>query len=232
MPGSRSVPDRPGMVEAFPGTAVPMGAVTDARAWVPERPTLPRLVSAAQGCRGCELWKEATQVVFSEGDPAASMMLVGEQPGDQEDRAGEPFVGPAGGVLDRALAEAGIDREEVYLTNAVKHFRHEQRGKRRIHRKPELRHLVACAPWLEAEVEVVAPDIVVCLGATAGRAVLGRPVRIGAERGVVLHERDAHATVITTHPSALLRLRGKDGYDDAFAALAADLKVAAQALGS
>jgi DNA polymerase len=155
-------------------------------------------------------------------------MLVGEQPGDREDLEGEPFVGPAGRVLEQALEVAGIRREDVYLTNAVKHFRHEQRGKRRLHQKPELRHLVACRPWLEAELAVVAPVVVVCLGATAGRAVLGRPVRIGAERGAVITDGEP-ATVVTTHPSAVLRLRGKDGYDEAFGGLVADLRVAADA---
>jgi uracil-DNA glycosylase len=203
---------------------------TTAQDWVPERPSLPSLRSAATDCRGCELWRDATQVVFSTGPASASMALVGEQPGDREDLAGEPFVGPAGRLLDEALAAAGADRELVYLTNAVKHFRHEQRGKRRLHVKPDLRHLVACHPWLEAELEVVDPDVVVCLGASAGRSVLGRVVRIGAERGVVL-EAGGRRTVITSHPSAVLRLRGKDGYDEAFAALVADLRVAVEAAG-
>ena len=195
--------------------------------WLPDRPTVRRLAAAAADCRGCELWQDATQVVFSAGRVKARLALVGEQPGDQEDRQGEPFVGPAGRVLDDALEEAGIGRDEVYLTNAVKHFRHEQRGKRRIHQKPELRHLVACHPWLEAELGVVDPDVVVCLGATAGRAVLGRPVKIGAERGHLLGELPNRRALITTHPSALLRLRGHGGWDEAFDALVADLRVAA-----
>jgi uracil-DNA glycosylase family protein len=200
---------------------------TDAGKWLPDRPTVRRLAAAAADCRGCELWQDATQVVFSAGPAKARLALVGEQPGDQEDRVGEPFVGPAGRVLDDALEEAGIGRDEVYLTNAVKHFRHEQRGKRRIHQKPELRHLVACHPWLEAELGVVDPDVVVCLGATAGRAVLGRPVKIGAERGHLLDELPDRRALITTHPSALLRLRGRGGWDEAFEALVADLRVAA-----
>jgi uracil-DNA glycosylase len=204
------------------------GAGVGAEAWVPERPTLPRLSAAASDCRGCELWADATQVVFSSGAPDARMVLVGEQPGDREDLEGEPFVGPAGRVLDEALEAAGISREDVYLTNAVKHFRHQQRGKRRLHQKPELRHLEACHPWLEAELAVVAPAVVVCLGATAGRSVLGRPVRIGAERGVVVPDSEP-ATVVTTHPSAVLRLRGKDGYAEAFGGLVSDLRVAADA---
>jgi uracil-DNA glycosylase len=204
------------------------GAFDGAEAWVPERPTLPRLSAAASDCRGCELWADATQVVFSSGAPDARLVLVGEQPGDREDLEGEPFVGPAGRVLDEALEAAGISREDVYLTNAVKHFRHQQRGKRRLHQKPELRHLEACHPWLEAELAVVAPAVVVCLGATAGRSVLGRPVRIGAERGVVVPDSEP-ATVVTTHPSAVLRLRGKDGYAEAFGGLVSDLRVAADA---
>ena len=209
-----------------PGAAEP---AADATPWVPDRPGLAALVEAAPSCHGCELWRDATQVVFGDGRRAARLMLVGEQPGDQEDRAGEPFVGPAGRVLDDALREAGIERQDIYVTNAVKHFRHEQRGKRRIHRKPELRHLVACHPWLEAELAAVDPPVVVCLGATAGRSVLGRPVRIGAERGKVLDELPGRAVVITTHPSALLRVRGKGGWDEAFAGLVEDLRTAAGA---
>jgi uracil-DNA glycosylase family protein len=201
-----------------------------AEQWVPHRPTLRKLAEAAAECRGCELWEPATQVVFSSGSASAPLMLVGEQPGDREDVEGEPFVGPAGRVLVDALDAVGVPRSDVYLTNAVKHFRHEQRGKRRIHQKPELRHLIACHPWLEAELDVVEPAVVVALGATAGRAVLGRPVKIGAERGRILDELPHRATVITTHPSALLRLRGKGGWDEAFAAFVSDLEVAADAL--
>ena len=194
--------------------------------WVPDSRALDALGSAAHECRGCELWQPATQVVFSSGTRAARVMLVGEQPGDQEDRAGEPFVGPAGRVLDEALTEAGIDRPAAYLTNAVKHFRFEERGKRRIHQKPDVRHLVACRPWLEAELEAVTPGVVVALGATAARAVLERTVKIGEVRGRVLTG-GAVPVVVTTHPSAVLRLRGKDGYDEAFAGLVADLRLAA-----
>ncbi len=201
----------------------------DATAWVPSRATLPRLRDSVQQCRGCELWEDATQAVFSAGTRRARLMLVGEQPGDREDREGQPFVGPAGRVLSSALESAGIDRGEAYLTNAVKHFRFEQRGKRRIHQAPDLRHLVACHPWLEAELEAVDPDVGVCLGAPAGRAVLGRPVRIGAERGAVLDGPAGRHAVITTHPSAVLRLRSRGGYDEAFAELVSDLRVAASA---
>jgi uracil-DNA glycosylase len=207
-----------------------METETTAAEWVPERPSLTKLRRAAGSCRGCELWKDATQVVFSAGKRTAALMLVGEQPGDREDLSGEPFVGPAGRLLDRALEDAGIARDEVYLTNAVKHFRNVQRGKRRLHQKPELRHLVACRPWLEAELAVVRPDLVVALGATAARAVLGRPAKIGAERGRLLDEPERRRTLITTHPSALLRVRDRSERDAAYDDLVSDLATAASAL--
>jgi DNA polymerase len=190
-----------------------------------------KLAEAAEACRGCELWGEATQVVFSRGRASARIVLVGEQPGDQEDRSGEPFVGPAGKVLLDALEAAGVDVSRVYLTNAVKHFRHTVRGKRRIHEKPAVGHITACHPWLEAELSVVRPHVVVCLGATAARSVLGRSVRIGAERGKVLDpaSRDAPHVVITTHPSALLRLRDRSEWGEAFDGFVEDLRVAAAA---
>ncbi|MGO4690034.1 UdgX family uracil-DNA binding protein [Glaciibacter sp. 2TAF33] len=207
-----------------------------AHAWVPTDATLTALRAAAPDCHGCELWKGATQVVFSSGSATARIVLVGEQPGDQEDREGEPFVGPAGRVLDEALAAAGIPRGDVYLTNAVKHFRftRDSHGKRRIHEKPGVVHIEACHPWLAAELDLVKPKVVVCLGATAGRSVLGRTVRIGAERG---RTQDAPAlassgVLVTTHPSAVLRLRGKPGYDEAFDRFVADLIVARDAAES
>ena len=202
-----------------------------AEAWVPATRSVPKLASAAEQCRGCELWEDATQVVFSRGRASARIALVGEQPGDQEDRAGEPFVGPAGKVLADALEAASLDPSRVYLTNAVKHFRHTVRGKRRIHEKPAIGHITACHPWLEAELSVVRPHVVVCLGATAGRSVLGRPVRIGAERGKLIDpvEPDGAQVVITTHPSALLRLRDRSEWGEAFDGFVADLKVAAAA---
>ena len=203
-----------------------MSDAKDASPWVPSSRDLSDLETAAHDCRGCELWQPATQVVFASGERTARALLVGEQPGDQEDRHGEPFVGPAGKVLDEALADAGIDRSAAYLTNAVKHFRFEQRGKRRIHQKPDVRHLTACRPWLEAELEAVAPGVVVAMGATAARAVLDRTVRIGEVRGRLLEE-PTRPVVVTTHPSAVLRLRGRDGYDEAFAGLVDDLRLAA-----
>jgi uracil-DNA glycosylase family protein len=206
-----------------------------ADAWVPARPDLAILRTAAVECHGCELWKNATQVVFSSGSAKARIMLVGEQPGDQEDRAGEPFIGPAGRVLDEALAAAGIPRSDVYLTNAVKHFRFkpDTRGKRRIHDKPGVVHIEACHPWLEAELDVVEPAVVVCLGATAARAILGRSVRIGAERGrmQVAPGLASSGVLVTTHPSAVLRLRGKPEWDEAFDGFVADLIIARDAAG-
>jgi DNA polymerase len=207
-----------------------MEVAMDASAWVPTDPTLRDLQRAAPDCRGCELWQPATQVVFSEGPPSARLMLVGEQPGDHEDRDGEPFVGPAGRLLDEALVEAGTHRERVYLTNAVKHFRFEQRGKRRIHKKPDVHHIEACHPWLDAEFEVVDPRVIVVLGATAGRAVLGRPVKVGAERGT-LQPLESRQLLLTTHPSAVVRLRGEPEFPEAFAQLVGDLQVAVRAAG-
>jgi uracil-DNA glycosylase len=209
-----------------------------AQEWVPARVPandagIRQLEHAAQDCRGCELWAKATQLVFSTGDSAAPLMLVGEQPGDREDREGVPFVGPAGHLLGEALEAAGIDRCSVYLTNAVKHFRFSEapRGKRRLHAKPDVGHITACHPWLQSEMALVQPDVVVCLGATAGRSVLERAVRVGAERGAVLDERVGDSRVlITAHPSAVLRLRGRDGFDEAFDQLVADLATAKSAL--
>jgi uracil-DNA glycosylase len=204
-----------------------------AGAWVPERGGLGALRSAAPDCRGCELFRDATQVVFSSGSARARIMLVGEQPGDREDREGEPFVGPAGGLLRRAMDAAGIPLREAYLTNAVKHFRFEQRGPRRIHAKPAVGHLVACHPWLEAELAVVDPAVVVCLGATAARAVLGGPVRVGEARGRVLLEDRAGSAlatpvVVTEHPSAVLRVREERDRRAAFERLVEDLATAAR----
>ena len=198
-----------------------------AQEWVPRDGGIERLRDAAQECRGCELWRDATQAVFGDGPADVRMMLVGEQPGDREDLAGEPFVGPAGGILDRALEAAGVERGEVYLTNAVKHFRFEERGKRRIHRKPDVAHIEACHPWLEAELDRVDPAVVVCLGATAARAVLGRAVKIGEERGTALDVGRRQA-VVTVHPSSILRLRERGERDAAFEGLVADLRVAAE----
>lgn len=198
--------------------------------WVPADPTVEALRAAVDRCRGCELWSDATQAVFSAGPPDAPLVLVGEQPGDQEDRQGVPFVGPAGRVLTEALGAAGIEPGTAYVTNAVKHFRFEERGRRRIHKSPGVPHIVACRPWLATELELVAPRVVVALGATAGRAVLGRTVRVTAERGRLLEGSGGPAVVLTVHPSAVLRLRGTPEWDPAFEEFTADLRTAARAV--
>jgi DNA polymerase len=177
-----------------------------AEPFVPETSSIPALTDAAQACRGCDLYKDTTQAVFGEGSKRSRLMLVGEQPGDQEDRQGHPFVGPAGRVLWGCLEASGVDRSEVYVTNAVKHFKHESRGKRRLHKRPSNDEVEACHPWLEAELRAVRPTVIVALGATAARAVLGRQTSIGSNRGRPL-ERDGLAVLVTYHPSAALRDR-------------------------
>ena len=175
--------------------------------FLPEKLTLSTLREAAAGCRGCPLWENATQTVFGEGRRDTQVMLVGEQPGDQEDLAGKPFVGPAGRMLDRALEEAGIDRSLAYVTNAVKHFKWQARGKRRIHAKPSWSELAACRPWLDAELAVVAPRVLVCLGATAAQSLLGKQFRVTKERGRWLDSELAERVTATIHPSSILRQR-------------------------
>jgi len=172
---------------------------------IPPEPTIPKLREAAMTCRACELWKKGTQTVFGEGQSKARVMLVGEQPGDQEDIQGRPFVGPAGKILDKALEEAGINRDEVYVTNAVKHFKWEPRGKRRIHKKPNSMEITACKPWIEAEIDVIKPDVIVCLGATAAQALLGREFRVSTQRGTWVSSPLAPFVMATVHPSSLLR---------------------------
>jgi len=191
----------------------------------PQLDDLEGLRAAARGCTGCELWEPATQTVFGAGPASAWLMFVGEQPGDREDLAGEPFVGPAGRLLDRALEQAGITRDETYVTNAVKHFRFEQRGSRRIHKTPAVGHVRACRPWLDAELRLVRPTVVATLGATAAKALLGSKFRITESRGTVL-EWEGVALVPTVHPSAILRLDPAER-DAAFDALVADLQVVA-----
>lgn len=203
-----------------------------AQQWVPPEADVDQLRTAARACRGCELWAPATQVVFSTGSAHARMMMVGEQPGDKEDLQGEPFVGPAGALLRRALDEAGIDVADVYLTNSVKHFRFEQRGKRRIHQKPELGQMVACKPWLDSELTAVDPELIVPLGATAVRTLLGPDVRVTKQRGQVIvgeTPMGARQFVPTVHPSSILRGPSAARHES-FEAFVADLRVAAQAL--
>jgi uracil-DNA glycosylase family protein len=180
-------------------------ATTSAANFVPDEAALPALREAAAGCRGCDLWKRGTQTVFGEGPESAGVMFVGEQPGDQEDQAGKPFVGPAGRLLDKALAEAGIDRSTTYMTNAVKHFKWQARGKRRIHQKPTWAEVTACRPWLEAEVAVVRPRVLVLLGATAAQSLLGRQFRVTQNRRSLVDSDLADAVTATIHPSAILR---------------------------
>jgi DNA polymerase len=198
--------------------------------FVPRTTSVKALHAAAHECRGCDLYKTATQVVFGAGPRAARVMFVGEQPGDQEDRQGEPFVGPAGAMLDKALADAGIPRNQVYVTNAVKHFKWEPRGKRRIHKKPRASEIKACRPWLEAELRAVNPAIVVCLGATAAQSVFGPQFKLMQQRGQVLPSTLAPRVVATIHPSAVLRAPDSVGRRESFEMLVADLKVVAKAL--
>jgi uracil-DNA glycosylase len=183
-----------------------MGAESTAAPLVPSRPSLPKLREAAAGCRACPLWKPATQTVFGKGRRSARLMLVGEQPGDREDREGEPFVGPAGRVLDDALQSAGIVRSDAYVTNVVKHFKWRPAGKRRLHQTPRANEIEACRPWLEAELKTVAPEALVCLGATAARALLGSKVRVTKDRGELLESELAPIVGVTVHPSSILRL--------------------------
>ena len=199
-----------------------------AAAWVPTGAGVEQLRRAAAACQGCELHGPASQTVFSAGSVLSRVVLVGEQPGDMEDREGTPFVGPAGRLLDRALVEAGIDRERAYVTNAVKPFRFTDTGRRRLHQTPELSHLTACRPWLDAELWVLDPDVLVCLGATAAKALLGPGFRVTRQRGQLFaRPGGAGWSMATTHPSAVLRA---DDRDAAYAALVADLRTAAAAL--
>jgi DNA polymerase len=190
---------------------------------VPDRPSYTKLSEAVQTCRACDLYQDATQAVIGEGAKDAEVMMVGEQPGDREDIEGHPFVGPAGRVLDKGLEEAGIPRDDVYITNVVKHFRYKARGKRRIHQKPDRWHVGACLPWLEAELAVVKPEVLVLLGATAAQALLGSSVRIGRDRGRKMDSDLANVVTITTHPSAILRAEDEDR-EEAMTAFVSDLK--------
>lgn len=212
------------------------GEQTSAESFVPVGADLDELREAAASCRGCHLYKDAIQTVFSSGAPTARVVLVGEQPGDQEDRQGAPFVGPAGRMLDRALEEAGIDRGDSYVTNAVKHFKFTLQGKRRIHQTPTAVELAACRPWLAAELRIIDPEVVVCLGSTAGKAFFGSGFRVTKQRGALLPRpslddqdaaRQSAFVVATIHPSAVLRA---DDPDAAYAGLVSDLRVAAEAL--
>jgi DNA polymerase len=198
----------------------------------PATSSLKEVREAACECTACHLYKHATQTVFGEGPKSAPMMLIGEQPGDQEDVAGKPFVGPAGKIMDRALEEAGIDRKEVYVTNAVKHFKWEPRGKRRIHQKPNAREIAACRPWLETELRLVKPKLVVVMGATAAQTLFGPSFRVTRERGKVLSSEFAPKVVATVHPSSLLRQPDEASREREYKNFVADLRVAVKAAGA
>jgi uracil-DNA glycosylase len=197
---------------------------------LPLHGSLEDLKKAAKNCQACDLWKRGTQTVFGEGAPNAKIMFVGEQPGDQEDLEGRPFVGPAGKLLDRALEDAGIDRKKVYVTNAVKHFSWEPRGKRRIHKKPNAVEIAACRPWLDAEIAALRPKIIVLLGATAAQSLLGRDFRVTQHRGEFLQSELASYVMATVHPSSILRAPDELARHDAMKQFIADLKKIARAL--
>jgi uracil-DNA glycosylase family protein len=194
-------------------------------------PTLKALREEARKCQACALWANATQTVFGAGSPHARVMLVGEQPGDEEDKKGLPFIGPAGRLLDRALAAAGVDREEVYITNAVKHFKWQARGKRRLHKTPAQREIDACHQWLERELATVKPHVVVCLGATAAKAVISKDFKVSTQRGQFVESAAAPYVFATLHPSALLRLQDDAEREAAFDAFVKDLKLIKRGLG-
>ena len=196
------------------GTAAPL---------IPSRPTLKKLKVVAAGCQACDLWKTGTQTVFGEGKQTSTVMFVGEQPGNSEDLQGKPFVGPAGGLLDRALDEAGIDRSKVYVTNVVKHFKWEPRGKKRIHKKPNAAEITACRPWLQAEIDVVKPRVIICLGSTAAQAILGPKFRVSTQRATFVPSPLAPFVTATVHPSSILRAPTDDQRHAELARFIADL---------
>jgi uracil-DNA glycosylase len=191
---------------------------------IPDRPTIPKVREVARGCKACHLYKRGTQTVFGEGPPRADVMMVGEQPGDAEDIAGHPFVGPAGKLLDRALEEADIDRSRVYVTNVVKHFKWEPRGKRRIHAKPNAKEIGACRPWLDTEIALVKPRVLVCLGATAAQALLGRGFKVTQQRGTFVESPLAPLVTATVHPSSILRAPDDEARREEMREFIADLK--------
>ncbi|HEU5403220.1 MAG TPA: UdgX family uracil-DNA binding protein [Terriglobales bacterium] len=203
---------------------------TSAADFLPERHTLPVLRDASKSCRGCDLWEKGTQTVFGEGSAHAEVLFVGEQPGDKEDLTGRPFVGPAGAVLDKALAAAGIDRSKVYVTNAVKHFNWEPRGKRRIHKKPNAMQIAACRPWLDSEIEAVKPRVIVCLGATAAQALLGRTFKVTQRRGELIPSDLAPYITATVHPSSILRAPDDETRHEEMDRFIEDLRMVAGAL--
>ncbi|MEA2235933.1 MAG: uracil-DNA glycosylase [Thermoanaerobaculia bacterium] len=207
-----------------------MSEIETAAALIPSRPTIKKLQAAAASCKACHLWENATQTVFGEGKPRSTVMFIGEQPGDKEDLNGHPFVGPAGVVFDKALAEAGIDRKQVYVTNVVKHFKWEPRGKRRIHKKPNGAEIAACRPWLEAEIAVVKPIALVCLGATAAQAVISPKFRVTVERAKPAKSELAPLVTATVHPSSILRSPSDQARREEMRRFVDDLKTIRKAL--
>lgn len=201
-----------------------------AAAYIPPRPTIRKLQAVAAGCKACHLWKIGTQTVFGEGKQSSTVMFVGEQPGNQEDLQGRPFVGPAGGLLDKALEEAGIDRSQVYVTNVVKHFKWEPRGKRRIHKKPNAAEITACRPWLEAEIAVIKPRAIICLGSTAAQIIIGPKFRVSAQRAQFVKSDLAPLVTATVHPSSILRAPTDEQRRAETARFIADLKKIRKAL--
>jgi len=210
---------------------MPKRPTNDAAKLIPDRPTLLKVAAAARDCQACDLWARGTQTVFGEGGGRADVMFVGEQPGDAEDLAGKPFVGPAGKLLDRALQAAGIDRAAVYVTNVVKHFKWEPRGKRRIHKKPNAGEIAACRPWLDTEIELVKPRAIVCLGSTAAQALLGREFKVTKHRGEVVPSSLAPLVLATVHPSSILRAPDDETRHREMEQFTADLRTVARALG-
>ena len=225
--------EAPGRVEEMMRKGAAKFVADDEEEWipapVPDSSSLGVIAKASKSCTACHLYKHATQTVFGEGPKGAKLMLLGEQPGDQEDVAGKPFVGPAGKMLDRALEEAGIDRSEVYVTNTVKHFKWEPRGKRRLHKKPNSREIAACRPWLEAELRIVQPGLLVCMGATAAQAIFGPAFRVTRERGKVLRSEVAPRVLATVHPSSLLRQPDEESREREYQLFVADLRAALKA---
>jgi uracil-DNA glycosylase len=219
-------------MESAPNPSAMLKRAEESAAWdlIPAKPTLNALHDAANDCRACPLWKDATQTVFGEGAASADLMLVGEQPGDREDIEGQPFVGPAGKLLDRALEEAGIDRRKVYVTNVVKHFKFTRRGKRRIHKKPGAEEIAACYPWLRAELDLVKPKALVALGATAAQALIGRTYRVSVQRGQFVHSDLAPFVTATVHPSSILRAPDDETRHEELRRFVTDLKKVAQRL--